>query len=172
MGCTSGSGLGLSVVYGIVKDHQAFYDILTAPGQGTDFRLFFPATAVGPTIEEPGNSRVGGNESILVIDDNQDQRDVAAELLRSLGYSVQTVPSGEAAIEYLRSNTADLLLLDMIMDPGMDGLDTYRQVLKLHPEQKAVVASGFSATERVHELLRLGAEIGRASCRERVFRAV
>ena len=74
-----------------------------------------------------------------------------------LGYQVETVSSGEGAIEYLTENTVDLLVLDMIMDLGIDGLDTYRQILTLRPEQKAIIASGYSETERIREVLRLGA---------------
>ena len=74
-----------------------------------------------------------------------------------LGYSVVLVSSGEEAVEYLKTNNADLLLLDMIMDPGMDGFDTYKKIIELHPGQKAVIASGFSETDRVKELQRLGA---------------
>ena len=78
-------------------------------------------------------------------------------MLRKLGYSVTSVSSGEEAVEYMRDNSADLLVLDMIMDPGIDGLETYKKILKLHPEQKAIIASGFSETDRVREVQRLGA---------------
>ena len=78
-------------------------------------------------------------------------------MLEVLGYSVVPVSSGEDAVEYLKTNKADLLLLDMIMAPGMDGLDTYRKILELHPEQKALIASGFSETDRVKALQSLGA---------------
>ncbi|MBT6501271.1 MAG: response regulator, partial [Deltaproteobacteria bacterium] len=78
-------------------------------------------------------------------------------MLRELGYSVAMVSSGEEAVEYLRTNKIDLLVLDMIMDPGMDGLDTYKKILELRPEQKAIIASGFSETGRVKEVQNLGA---------------
>ena len=78
-------------------------------------------------------------------------------LLTKLGYSVTGVSSGEEAIEYMKTKSADLLILDMIMDPGIDGLQTYKNILKLHPEQKAIIASGFSETDRVKEAHRLGA---------------
>ena len=74
-----------------------------------------------------------------------------------LGYSTESVSSGEDAVEYLKTNKADLLVLDMIMDPGMDGLDTYKKILELHPGQKAILASGFSETGRAREVQRLGA---------------
>ena len=78
-------------------------------------------------------------------------------MLEELGYSVAMVSSGEAAVEYLKTSKVDLLLLDMIMDPGMDGLDTYKKILELHPGQKALIASGFSETDRLKGLQGLGA---------------
>ena len=86
-----------------------------------------------------------------------DQREMCFTLLTTLNYSVHTVSSGEDALDYLRTNKVDLVILDMIMDPGMDGLDTYREVLRLNPGQKAVIASGYSETERIKEVQRLGA---------------
>ncbi len=78
-------------------------------------------------------------------------------MLRKLGYSVTSVSSGEEAVEYLKNNSVDLLVLDMIMDPGIDGLETYKKILKLYPGQKAIIASGFSETPRVKEAIKLGA---------------
>jgi YesN/AraC family two-component response regulator len=67
------------------------------------------------------------------------------------------VSSGEKALEYLKGNKADILVLDMIMEPGIDGFETYRRVLEIHPKQKAVIVSGFSETDRVREAQKLGA---------------
>jgi CheY-like chemotaxis protein len=78
-------------------------------------------------------------------------------MLEELGYSVVSVSSGEEAVEYLKTNKVDLLVLDMIMDPGMDGLDTYKKIIEMHPGQKAIVASGFSKTGLVKEIQSLGA---------------
>ena len=99
----------------------------------------------------------GDGQTVLVVDDDPDQQAIALEILGSLNYQGITVASGEAALDYLRTQAVDLVLLDMIMSPGMDGLDTYRAVLKRHPGQKALVVSGFAETERVQETLRLGA---------------
>lgn len=96
-------------------------------------------------------------ESILIVDDVEEQRNIASLMLKKLGYCVKTVPSGEKAIECLKSEPADLLVLDMIMEPGIDGLETYRKILEYRPGQKAIIASGFSETERVKEAQRLGA---------------
>ena len=99
----------------------------------------------------------GKGESLLIIDDVKDQRNIATGLLTKLGYRVEAVSSGEAAIDYLKTRKADLLILDMIMDPGIDGLETYRQILQTHPAQKAIIASGYSESERVKEAQKLGA---------------
>ena len=102
------------------------------------------------------NDYMGNGESILVVDDVKEQREIASSILTKLGYHVTTVSSGEKAVEYLTTHSADLLVLDMIMDPGMDGLDTYRKVIMLHPGQKTIITSGYSETERVREAQRLG----------------
>ncbi len=100
---------------------------------------------------------MGKGEAILVVDDVEEQRKTASGMLKELGYSVASVSSGEEAVEYLKANEADLLVLDMIMDPGMDGLETYKTILEIHPGQKAVIASGFSETDRARKLQHLGA---------------
>ena len=91
------------------------------------------------------------------MDDVKEQRDLAASLMSALNYNVATVSSGEEAVTYLKDHAVDLMVLDMIMDPGMDGLDTYKQVTKIHPKQKAIIVSGFSESDRVKEPLSLGA---------------
>ena len=93
----------------------------------------------------------------MVVDDIAEQRDVASRLLTRLGYKVHVVSSGEEAVEYLKGNKADILVLDMIMAPGIDGLETYQRVLEINPKQKAILVSGFSETDRVREAQKLGA---------------
>jgi len=78
-------------------------------------------------------------------------------MLKKVGYSVTSVSSGEEAVEYMKNNQANLIILDMIMDPGIDGLETYKRILEIYPEQKAIIVSGFSETKRVKEAQRLGA---------------
>ena len=156
----SGTGLGMAVVWGTVKDHNGYIDVQSTEGKGTTFTLYFSATRE-KLSEDKSNLAIesysGNGESILVIDDVEEQRNIASGMLKELGYSVVSVSSGEKAVEYLKTNKVDLLLLDMIMDPGMDGLDTYKKILKLHPGQKAIIASGFSETGRVKEVQNLGA---------------
>jgi CheY-like chemotaxis protein len=93
----------------------------------------------------------------LVVDDIESQRQIAAEMLEKLGYQVTTVASGEEAINYIQNKMTDLLILDMIMEPGIDGLETYRKILKIRPDQKSIIASGYSESVRVKEALQLGA---------------
>ena len=156
----SGTGLGLSIVWGTVKDHNGHIDVHTEVGEGTAFTLYFPATReelTAPQKKVPIDRYMGKGESVLVVDDIAEQREVASALLKKLGYKVHAVSSGEEAVKYLKENKADILLLDMIMPPGMDGLDTYRYLLKLHPKQKAIIVSGFSETYRVEAARTLGA---------------
>ena len=169
----SGTGLGMAVVWGTVKDHDGYIDVQSTEGtarpprlsardggQGTTFTLYFPVTRDKLPEDKPSltiESYGGDGESILIVDDVEEQRQIVSGMLKELGYSVVSVSSGEEAVEYLRTNKVDLLVLDMIMDPGIDGLDTYKTILKLHPGQKAIIASGFSETDRVKELQSLGA---------------
>jgi len=156
----SGTGLGMAVVWGTVKDHEGYIDFESSENGDTIFKLYFPVTRKEIVQDTPDlfmEDFSGNGESILIADDVEEQREIASMILRQLGYAVSTVSSGEKAIEYLKNNSVDLLVLDMIMDPGIDGLDTYREVLKLHPEQKAVIVSGYTETDRIREAQKLGA---------------
>lgn len=158
----SGTGLGMAVVWSTVKDHKGHIEVKSLEGEGTTFTLYFPLTRRPlPQTRPPSSIKeyVGRGESILVVDDVEEQREIAFRLLSELGYSVTTVPSGEKALEHLEHGSVDMIILDMIMDPGMDGLTTYKKIIELHPGQKVIIASGFSETDRVREAQRLGAGI-------------
>jgi CheY-like chemotaxis protein len=105
----------------------------------------------------PLEQYMGHGESVLVVDDVQEQRQVATTLLMRLGYQATSVSGGEEAVEYLKNHKADILVLDMIMEPGIDGLETYKRILEINPHQKAVIVSGFSETARVLKAQELGA---------------
>jgi two-component system cell cycle sensor histidine kinase/response regulator CckA len=156
----SGTGLGMAVVWATVKDLKGHIDVQSIVGKGTAFTLYFPGmkqtSGKGPTRSDV-NAYRGRGESILVVDDVKEQRDIACLILTELGYSVKAVSAGEEAVVYLKSNSVDLLVLDMIMDPGMDGLETYRQIVEIHPNQKAIIASGFADIDRIKRAQRLGA---------------
>jgi PAS domain S-box-containing protein len=156
----SGTGLGMAVVWGTVKDHKGYIDVQSTEGKGTTFKLYFPVTRKELLKEEGKISTetyLGNGETILVIDDVEEQREIASYILENFGYTVATVSSGEEAVEYMKNNSADLLVLDMIMDPGIDGLETYKRIIESHPGQKAIIVSGFSETDRVKEAQKLGA---------------
>ncbi|MBU1340947.1 MAG: response regulator [Proteobacteria bacterium] len=156
----SGTGLGMAVVWGTVQDHEGYIDILSSATAGTTFTLYFPISMDHTILAEKPFSMdtcKGNGEKILIIDDVEEQRQIAGITLEKLGYQTVCVKSGEAAIQYLKENKADLLLLDMIMDPGIDGFETYRQILDFKPKQKAIIASGYSQTRQVNKTLSLGA---------------
>jgi len=156
----SGTGLGMAVVWGTVKDHKGYINVQSSKGKGTIFTLYFPVTRreiIGKEKALAIEEYMGKGETILVVDDVKEQLEVASRILKKLGYSAISVSSGEEAVDYMKDNSADLLVLDMIMDPGIDGFETYKRVLELHPGQKAIIASGFSETDRVKEAQRLGA---------------
>jgi two-component system, cell cycle sensor histidine kinase and response regulator CckA len=157
---TSGTGLGLAVVWGTVKDHNGYVDVRSEVGKGSDFIIYLPVTREEAVKKERAvdvAAYLGKGETILVVDDVKEQRELAISMLESLGYEVEAVASGEGAIDYLESKKADLIVLDMIMEPGIDGLETYQRIIKSNPRQRAVIVSGFSETDRVRKAQELGA---------------
>jgi CheY-like chemotaxis protein len=155
----SGSGLGMAVVWGSVKDHFGYIDIESTPGKGTTVKVYLPVTRQARPQKNGITSfeELRGSESVLVVDDVKEQREVASYLLETLGYRVKTAASGEEAVKMCQTDRYDIVILDMIMDPGIDGMETYRRILEIRPGQKAVIASGFSETERVRATQNLGA---------------
>jgi CheY-like chemotaxis protein len=156
----SGKGLGLAVVWGTVKDHHGYLNVVSEEGKGTTFTLYFPVTReeiLPSEVAISASEYMGNGETILVVDDAKEQRDFATMMLAKLNYRVSSVCSGEEAVDHIKEHTADVVILDMIMDPGMDGLDTYLKILEIHPHQKAIIVSVFSETERVTKAQELGA---------------
>lgn len=152
-----GSGLGLAVVHSVMEDHEGYVDFESEPGEGTMFSLFFPVNAM--TVQDPTPSSevpMGRGERVLVVDDDAMQRRIAERTLKRLGYEVQTVSSGEDAVDFVAHNPQDVLLLDMVMD-GIDGAETLRRIKRLYPNQIAIILSGYACSDRVEEALRLGA---------------
>ncbi|HBF43421.1 MAG TPA: hypothetical protein DDW42_07295, partial [Desulfobacteraceae bacterium] len=124
------------------------------------FELYFPVTRdeVAAIKEDVLlEDYLGHGEKILVVDDEERQREIASGLLTKLGYSTESVSSGAEAVEYLEENSVDLIVLDMIMPKGMNGRETYREIIKIHPNQKAIIASGFAETADVKAAQKLGA---------------
>ena len=155
----SGTGLGLSVVWNVMRDHKGYIDV-KSDENGTLFELYFPISRnalLKKDINLSLTNYKGKGETILVIDDIESQREISSMMLDMLGYKHKTVSSGEQAIEYLKHNTVDLILLDMIMYPGINGYETYRRIIKIHPGQKAIILSGFSETVDARKTQSLGA---------------
>jgi len=156
----SGTGLGMAVVWGTVKDHNGYVDVVSEADKGTTVSIYLPATQeerLAAEVSESLEGFRGNGEHLLVIDDVRMQREIAERMLTKLGYKVTCAASGEEAVEYLRDHKVDLLVLDMIMDPGIDGLETYKQILAFMPDQRAIIASGYSESDRVHKAHALGA---------------
>jgi signal transduction histidine kinase/ActR/RegA family two-component response regulator len=155
----SGTGLGLAVVWNIVQDHGGYIDVSSGE-DGTTFELYFPITRDRLTAKGLSISMEyyrGKGEMILIVDDVESQREITRNMLDALGYRSYAVSSGEEAVEYLKDHRVDLILLDMIMNPGINGRETYERIIKIHPRQKAVIVSGLAETDEVKKTQRLGA---------------
>ncbi len=154
----SGTGLGMAVVWGAIKDHGGRIDIHSALGQGTCFEIYFAPTArqAAAVVETPTAALAGRGEKILVVDDAAIQCEIAQEILAGLGYQVAAVSSGGAAVDYVQANPVDLLVIDMIMPEGIDGLETYRRIACGRPGQRAIITSGHSDNEKVRQAMVLG----------------
>ena len=154
----SGTGLGLTVVWNTVLEHNGKI-IVQSSNQGTCFQLYFPESKEeGATQAQKDTIKLNGNgEHILVVDDEPQLRDIASRMLQSLGYKVDSVSSGELALEFVQDNPVDLIVVDMQMEPGISGRQTYEQILKHYPDQRAIIASGYSESDDVKATLQIGA---------------
>ena len=143
----SGTGLGLSMVYGIVRQSQGAIRVESAPGAGTSFHIYLPLVDA-PAEQRPEvvpSSAAHGSETILVVEDQADVRDFACGVLRSLGYRVLDAANGNQAIRLAQSGSEriHLLLSDVIM-PGMTGRDVAERLQGLDPQIKVLYMSGYS----------------------------
>ena len=142
---TSGTGLGLTVVMHAMRDHGGYID-LRSTASGTVFELYFPAgNGRGRGNEATINldSLLGKGERVLVVDDEENQRMLAAAILKRLGYTPCLAETGEQAIRYLKENPVDLLLLDLLLGQGMNGYEPFKEIRLFKPKQRAVVTSGY-----------------------------
>ncbi|MCF8143448.1 MAG: PAS domain S-box protein [Deltaproteobacteria bacterium] len=155
----SGTGLGLAVVWNTVQDHNGYINVKSNE-KGTLFELYFPVTREEiAEAEEPVDLKdyLGHGEKILVVDDEERQREIACGMLIKLGYNPEAVSSGEEAIAYVKEHPVDLIVLDMIMPKGINGRETYQEIIQVRPGQKAIIASGFAKTREVDAAQDLGA---------------
>lgn len=158
----SGTGLGMAIVWGTVKDHQGYLDAASSPGQGSSFTVYLPATDETTTPPEellPVDHYRGDKQLVLVVDDSNNQRMIAEQSLLRLNYRVASVDSGEAALNYLGQTSVALVVLDMIMPPGIDGLATYQRMIALGHRPALVIATGFSESDRLRALQELSGGI-------------
>jgi len=151
-----GTGLGLSMVYGIVKAHGGHVGCYSEPGLGTTFRVYFPVMEVGALTDDRKVQAVqaGGTELVLLVDDEELIRALGERILTGAGYKVLTANNGKEALAVYRENKDDiaLVILDLIM-PEMGGSQCLEELLKISPELKVVVASGFSLDGRTGEIV-------------------
>ncbi|MFH1672696.1 MAG: PAS domain S-box protein [Pseudomonadota bacterium] len=157
-----GTGLGLAMVYGIVKNHGGHIACYSEPDHGTVFKIYFPVLEeenVEQEIESVKGAEIrGGHETILLVDDEEPLLVLGQDMLREHGYTTITAESGERAIEIYKKerNRIDLVVLDVGM-PGMGGYKCLRALMKIDPEIKVIIASGYTSSDEVKEALEHGA---------------
>ena len=153
-----GAGLGLAMVYGIIKGHGGMINVHTSPGHGTTFNIYLPASqqAVVQEIAAPA-AIVGGTETILVVDDEGTILKVCGELLESIGYRTYTVESGKEAVAvYMeKGKEIDLVILDMIM-PGMSGAEAFDRLREINPDIRVLLSSGYSMNSEAKHIMDRG----------------
>jgi CheY-like chemotaxis protein len=159
-GSGEGTGLGLAMVFGIVKQHHGFIKCYSEVGHGTTFRIYLPAIISETHLDQPVVTAMpqGGTETILLVDDEELIRDLGKRILRKAGYTVLTAYNGKEALDLYRSNkgTISLVILDLIM-PEMGGKQCLEELLRIDPQVKTLIASGFAANRQTTEALERGA---------------
>ncbi len=154
-----GTGLGLTVAWNVVNEHNGRIEVRSSD-EGTEFSIYLPVDEGGVVNcpeEQSQVENLEGEGRILVIDDEPLQRDIAGRILQRFGYEVEVSSSGEDAVRFLEHKRVDLVILDMLMPPGINGLETYKRILKIHPDQKAIVVSGYAENKDVKLTMQLGA---------------
>jgi len=138
----------LATVYGIVKQHQGWIEVASALGQGTQFRVFLPASSKAHQLNEPGAAREvpGGHETILVVEDEQPLRELVHEILHKKGYRILEAATGPEALQVWRQHRdhIDLLLTDIMMPEGVSGPELAGKILAERPDLKVIFTSGYS----------------------------
>ncbi len=155
----SGSGLGLSMVYNIVRQHNGFIDVRSTPGKGTVMTVYFPAAEGDPeAIGKRGELKLKrGRGKVLVVDDEQVIRAVTSEMVRQLGYETEVFPGGKEIISWLEENEDfnGLIILDIAM-PGMNGYETFIRIKEMMAQTSVLFASGSEPDEKIRTLIERG----------------
>ncbi len=143
-----GTGLGLAIVYGIIQQHNGSITCYSEPGKGTTFRIYLPLIQPAPIEEErfPAPPSKGGNETILLAEDDDAARNLTRQMLKSFGYSIIEAVDGEDAVKKFiaHKKKVDLVILDVIM-PKKNGRETFRDIQRLRPDIKCLYTSGYAA---------------------------
>ncbi len=154
-----GTGLGLASVYGTLEAHRGLIDVKSRPNEGSTFSIFLPlkVSEVAQTVSTSHDVHHGSG-TILIVDDEQLVREMASDMLTSVGYTVVTCNDGTEAVAYFAAHATgvDLVLLDMIM-PKMGGYDCYQQLKWINPHVRVIVSSGYSVNDQAQQLITAGA---------------
>jgi len=156
----SGTGLGLAIVWATIKDHGGTISVISKKNKGTTFKITLPVEnkkAIEVINKDEPLQYIGNGENIIVIDDVDIQRELAKKILKKLNYKSKSFSNGRDAINYLYTKKTDLILLDMILEDGMDGLEIYKKILEINPNQKVIIVSGFAEINAIEEAKKLGA---------------
>jgi len=155
-----GTGLGLSVVHGIMQSHGGAISVYSTPGEGTVFHLYFPVTAddASPVEDAATETPAGHGERVLVVDDEKPLALLGQTMLQELGYTVENTTSPVEALALVRDqpDSYDLVVTDLTM-PGMLGTDLVRELLLIRPDLPVIITTGYSATLTEQRVLEMGA---------------
>lgn len=157
----SGTGLGLAMVYGIVKNHEGYIECDSSSGVGSTFRIFLPEMGAAADTEESVAQKqppLGRDEAILAVDDEESLRKYALKLLTNFGYRVTTAQDGVEALKIYRERAAsiDLVLLDLMM-PNMSGQRCLQEILNINPKAKILIATGYTSDLTPEQIMKMGA---------------
>jgi CheY-like chemotaxis protein len=152
-----GTGMGLAMVYGIVKGHGGFIDVESKPGKGASFTVYLPATDTPPAVVYAAELPGKGHGRILVVDDEEVVRKLTREMLHREGYDVVTVAGAKEAAAWYRAHPheVDLVIIDMVM-PSVDGLECFRALKEIDPNVRAILSTGYGLDGHAQDALDAG----------------
>jgi CheY-like chemotaxis protein len=151
-----GTGLGLASVYGTVKSHRGYIDVKSRKGEGTTFIMYLPVSrsVLDQTFVRSSEIQMGKGH-IVVVDDERFILEATEEMLSWIGYRVSVAQSGDAALEIVKTETVDLMIIDLMM-PGMNGIETYKKVKTINPRIKALLSTGYKVDDEEQAIMNEG----------------